>query len=397
MPPRGCVSVSRNRVLFLSRLFSPFQIELASKIREICDIDYQVLFSTFHSQSRSQPHWETFEADKKLYRCCPEHVVPTEWLKAEIAAFKPSIVICGQVIGELFDAVLQTQQDLDYKLGFWLENPDLRRSLVHRAKAGAGFRLHLAAADFIFAIGPDSERFYQRMAPKIPVFLVPYGQDLSKCFAIDGSERSREKTHFLFSGQLRFHHNIKLITEAIEAVFRERPGEFVFTFSGHGPDEHLIQELLERNHQLRGVIRFDREFSTWEQRLLPFARAHVLILPSAYTGWGLVIPEGMSAGLCVITTKNAGASSFYIRHRTSGVVIKPTRKSLIQEMIRAIDNSDEVAEIGRQARNDALEGDASAVAVRFGRSVVNVSRTPKRRTTSIMSLLRVGHRLIGRR
>ena len=49
-------------------------------------------------------------------------------------------------------------------------------------------------------------------------------------------------------------------------------------------------------------------FRDWDELPGEYAQADILCVPSRHDGWGLVVPEGMAAGLPVISTAETGAA-----------------------------------------------------------------------------------------
>ena len=45
---------------------------------------------------------------------------------------------------------------------------------------------------------------------------------------------------------------------------------------------------------------------------------NILILPSKYDYWGVVIIEAMSRGMALISSDNVGASKEYLKHNFNG-------------------------------------------------------------------------------
>ena len=56
-----------------------------------------------------------------------------------------------------------------------------------------------------------------------------------------------------------------------------------------------------------------------------YNRASVLVLPTLYEGFALVITEAMAHGLSVITTPNSGAGGF-ITHGREGLIVPDTKR-----------------------------------------------------------------------
>jgi glycosyltransferase involved in cell wall biosynthesis len=176
-------------------------------------------------------------------------------------------------------------------------------------------------------------------------------------------------------------------------LWKKRPNQFEFVFSGGGPEKRHIDTALETVPELGSVVRFDNEFETWTDRLRPFRYSSVFVYPCTHTGWGLVIPEAMAAGMAVVGARGAESLRYFVRHRVNGVVIQPNVDELTREMDRCIADPAEVARMGARARIDARDGHAPVVAERVANALRRVSRRPRGRLTS--ALARVGQ-LAGR-
>jgi hypothetical protein len=203
------------RVLFISRLLSAFQVEVGEELNRRPDIEYRIAFTMRKREGRGQPHWTSFGYDPERYPVMPEGGDPTRWLVDQIREYKPDVLISGQVVHELYDAVIATADDVPYALGFWMEPPDFQRPAAYLMAARQVARLRLSLADFIFAIGERAEHFFAACAPHADMYLIPYGADLSYCFAATPEEKQSERMRFLFSGQLLARHNIHVISESL--------------------------------------------------------------------------------------------------------------------------------------------------------------------------------------
>ncbi len=351
------------RVLFLSRLFSPFQIEVANAVRDL-GIDYRIAFTMPNRAARMQPHWAAFDHDAELYPVAPEGTRDADWLCAQIDQLSPDVLLVGQPLFGLHEAVLRTWRPNRYILGYWMEPPDFRHPTWRRVAGRQLTKSRIQYADFVLSIGERAERAYLPCAPRAQHFLIPYGADLSRCLAVDLDAKPCETT-FLYSGQLRPHHDIGLLANAIAEVERQRPGRFRVIISGDGPERYHLDNLLAANPGLVGRVTYDSEFASWSDRLRPFEAAHVMLYPCVYTGWGLVVPEAMAAGLCVISTRNAEAALYYIRHRANGIIATLDLDSFVREMLRCIDDPRMVRQLGEAARQTGLEGHAPSIASRL--------------------------------
>lgn len=101
---------------------------------------------------------------------------------------------------------------------------------------------------------------------------------------------------FLFVGQLIER---KGVSELLDAFARLEDGELYV--AGDGPLQPLVS-LAAENGRVRYVGQVDRPAL---QRL--YSESDVLVLPSRYEVWGLVINEALAHGLPVIATRAVGA------------------------------------------------------------------------------------------
>ena len=79
--------------------------------------------------------------------------------------------------------------------------------------------------------------------------------------------------------------------------------EATLTFLGSGPLEAKLRQLTST---VVSQVEF-LGFRQWDELPAIYARADVLCAPSRYDGWGLVVPEGLAAGMPVIATDMMGA------------------------------------------------------------------------------------------
>src|ERR1700751_4608744 len=63
-------------------------------------------------------------------------------------------------------------------------------------------------------------------------------------------------------------------------------------------------------------------FRDWDELPREYAAANMLCVPSRYDGWGLVVPEGLAAGLPVIATDRMGAALEFVESGRNGWLIR---------------------------------------------------------------------------
>ena len=174
--------------------------------------------------------------------------------------------------------------------GLWAEQPKPLPNLLSRLKL-LFLKSKFSDFDFCFAIGDRALTVYDKIMPATGrTFLLPYGQNLSSFQVCSKSTPSHPLT-ILFCGQLVDRHNIRLIASSIDILDR-RLGDNIptFIFSGSGPARNYLDKLISaKPHLSEHIIVYDQPFNTFEDRVEPFKNSDILLYPSRYSGWGLVI------------------------------------------------------------------------------------------------------------
>ena len=201
--------------------------------------------------------------------------------------------------------------------------------------------------DFIFAIDKRALRQYVGFISKpTNVFLFPYYED--SLVADSPKKVEGKKMTFLFSGRLQKRNNIRNFAKAVDYLLEKYPGKFKVVISASGVEQKFLDRITEK-HCNKAIIEYDRVFEKWEDRLRPFLNSHVLILPSLYSGWGLVVNEALSLGLPVISTRNVGCANYFIDHMINGILINYGWKDIFNAMEYFVLFPEEVERMSKQA------------------------------------------------
>jgi len=143
--------------------------------------------------------------------------------------------------------------------------------------------------------------------------------------------RPNDPVRFLFVGQLIPRKGVE---ELLEAFPQLSEGELYV--AGDGPLRPLVTEAVESG-RVRYVGHVDRSAL---QEL--YAGSDVLVLPSRYEVWGLVINEALEHGLPVIATRAVGAVDDLVRSGVNGYVTRTGDVDDLREAMERIADWDEV-------------------------------------------------------
>jgi len=169
----------------------------------------------------------------------------------------------------------------------------------------------------------------------------------------DLSKNSRRKNAVLFVGQLGKYHkfkNLNLLIKAFAEVLKEFP-EWELWVVGEGDmvDEYknLAKELgiMEKVHFFGSLG--DQELSKI------YSKAKLLVLPSSFESFGMVVAEALAFGVPVIVSPNVGAK-FLIDEGKNGLILKNLdAKSLESAMRELVENPKALRKFSHTARHKA--------------------------------------------
>lgn len=148
-------------------------------------------------------------------------------------------------------------------------------------------------------------------------FNVPYFSDLARFTNArrDAPEQGGPR-RLLFSGALIGRKGVDLLARSFRE-FARNGDDIRLDIVGDGDMRNRLMHLLE---PVSAKVCF-HGFRQWGELPELYARAHVLCVPSRYDGWGLVVPEGLAAGLPVIATDRMGAAVDLLRDGVNGWIV----------------------------------------------------------------------------
>lgn len=148
---------------------------------------------------------------------------------------------------------------------------------------------------------------------------------------------------FIFVGQYSRRKGIDVLLDAFREYRSRSTDPWPLYTCGAGPySEHLTEAAGVQN------LGFVQPRHLGEA----FGRASVLVLPSRYDAWGVVVAEACAAGLAVIATNACGSSVELVRTPANGLVVQ---SGDVGELVSALEWFDRhphcLADMGRLSRN----------------------------------------------
>ena len=203
----------------------------------------------------------------------------------------------------------------------------------------------LKLADCIFVASSFTKESILKYYPhslSSPIKVIPYG------FPNVYEERNYEnnsnrKLKFLYVGRLSQSKGLSYLFEAIDKYH----DDIELTIVGYNsyPNCIALQNQLKK-HKYIGTLAHDHV-------LKEMRKADVLIFPSLFEGFGMVITEAMSQGTPVIATNRTCAVDF-IRNGENGWLVEAgSTSSLISAINDVLTKKDKLALIGKEAAKTA--------------------------------------------
>lgn len=152
-----------------------------------------------------------------------------------------------------------------------------------------------------------------------------------------GLDRSRRR--LVYSGRLIDIKRVDLLIDAFACLADERPDWDLLVIGG-GPLRDALEARLPPSLRAR---------ATWtgfldDQRAVSalYRAADVLVLPSDYEPWAVVINEAAAAGMAIVASDVVGAAAELVRDGVNGFTFPTGDLAKLTEALRAVTASDRV-------------------------------------------------------
>lgn len=354
------------KVFVLTDIPSPYQVEFFNGIAVRNTVDLSVVYLRHSDPERM---WQPARAE---YDCWTINGSRAMLSHAEELAAAADFAIFNYYHHPAAERLIARRAKTGKPWCFWGERPGLRKPQF----AGAWFRkwklkeLRKSHAP-IWGIGEFAvEQYRQEFGQRRVYKNLPYFSNLDR-FSRDGASK-RSSRVFLFVGSFIERKGVDLLARAFLRLAREVPNVSL-RIAGAGSLAGTIARTLQ---PLGERVEF-AGFKHWSELPELYASADVLCVPSRYDGWGLVVPEGLAAGLPVIATDRMGAALEFIRTGRNGWLIPAANEDAILDAMRdaaALPDA-ALAQLAQQARESVSEHTLAHGVERFvtyAREAVNV-------------------------
>jgi glycosyltransferase involved in cell wall biosynthesis len=354
------------KTFVLTDIPSPYQVEFFNEIATRERVDLSVAYLRDSDPSRM---WQPAKARYECWTISDSYAALSE---AERALRAADFAVFNYYNHPFAETLIARRVETGKPWCFWGERPGLRQPRFASAwfrkwKLKALRRSHAP----IWGIGEFAVEGYRQEFGKDRAYQnLPYFSDLDR-FAVGRRSTGSERV-FLFVGAIVRRKGIDLVAGAFVRLAQEFP-HVKLRVAGAGVLEETVARTLQPVVERVDFVGFRH----WHDLPELYASADVLCVPSRYDGWGLVVSEGLAAGLPVIATDKMGAALEFVRTRRNGWLISAGDEDEIFEAMReaALLGDAQLDQLGRQARESVSEHTVRHGAerfVRYAREAMNV-------------------------
>jgi glycosyltransferase involved in cell wall biosynthesis len=224
----------------------------------------------------------------------------------------------------------------------------------------AYLRIMIRGFDAYMPMGTCGRAYYRMLGARDkPMFIRPYEPDYALIARRDpdaeqalierlGLKAGRKR--FLYSGRLIAVKRVDVLIAGFSAVADLMPDwDLVIAGGGH-LEVGLRQAVPER---LRDRVKFTGFMQMSDVRCC-YRVCDVLVHPSEFEPWALVINEAVAAGMAVIATYVTGAAVELVRHNVNGMLVTPGSQEELERAMLACGDAQRLARL-RAGSTKALE------------------------------------------
>lgn len=339
------------KLLLITYIPSPYQVEFFNAIAQANRYDLQVAYLYLHCDVPIAKEWQPQSLEHN-------YVILNDsdsgYQKLEQDLDQSDLVIFNYYRHPKIATLMNRCIKLNKAWCFWGERPGYK----HSGWLGWLYRywqlnqLHRSNAA-IWGVGDwGIKKYQQEFGQHRSYFNLPYFSDLTRFtnFNLQGEDQIKKKLVFLYSGALIIRKGVDLLASAFCRLAQDLNYVELHLLGNGDLRPQLEKQLAPYKNRVKFL-----DFQPWEKLPQYYAQADILCVPSRYDGWGLVVPEGLAAGLPVISTNCTGAALELIQDGGNGWLIDANQsESLYQAMFKAASlDSGELAKYAQAARDRA--------------------------------------------
>lgn len=270
-----------------------------------------------------------------LRRIHPDAFLHLTWGTGRaLKGFKPDIVVArGSGIWSSpanISAFLRRKRNGWFFVPWW-ESFAREKPTLPRRIAGPWVKAFLGRSNRIMACGTRAKNYLQSLGiPDAKIVVAPHA--FPHVVSNPSSARAKrehtagEHKRVLFVGQLIPRKGIDLLLEAFEKLDEQE-----LWIVGDGELAPLVQSAADKNREIRYFGHLPKD-----EVLQLYADVDVLVVPSRYEVWGLVVDEAQEFGVPVVATDQVGCTDDLIQPEVTGEIVPAENPEELVAAIRRV-------------------------------------------------------------
>jgi glycosyltransferase involved in cell wall biosynthesis len=195
------------------------------------------------------------------------------------------------------------------------------------------------------------QSFASELGPSRRLFSLPYLVKHDDFLRLPRPRKGPTTINFMACGALIPRKGIDVLIDAFQRAAQMK-SDISLTIVGDGPERQALYERV--TDECRSRITF-RGAIAFAERAQAFGEADVFIHPARHDGWGVVIHEGLAAGLPVIATRQTGAAYELVQDGSNGFLLEAEdEETLVERILWFADNRNEIPAFSNRARTTVL-------------------------------------------
>jgi len=347
----------KKKLVFISNIAAPYQIRFAEAINKYSDWTVKFLFCDSISGDRGK-YWE-MPLPSSSGLMYPVFFKKSErYLNPRVFFFlnkeKPDVVLLGG--GILIPTVLLSYIWALFKKKKILFGPmELipSRNVFKRVLRETVMKILFKKASGILCVGKRSMDYYGKFIDKEKIVNFTYAADIEEFLKHD-VRKPGEVLTFLYSGRLIKMHQPDLLLR----VFGELQKEYTnikLCISAYGILKKKCLEIIEKENIPPEAVEWEDDLKNWDQIKEVYQNSDVLVFPTAFCGWGLVVLEAMASGMGIVCTRSAIAGEELILHEQNGFLVDNSAEEIKKYMRTYILNPALISQHGIQGKKMARQ------------------------------------------
>jgi len=296
---------------------SPYQEDLFRKLALRNDVDLHVIYHSRIGQERRRIGWEeSLEGYKYTFLNHPKPLTAVKWAIARreqlhiingiwaLPSFTIALVILATIASN--PCFVYTEAS----------NPTRRRSAI-RLLVRNGIGTLIARCPHVYVLAVSSLAVAQLKAIGFPEERIyPFGY-FRECPPCNGLPISSSGNKMVYVGQLIQRKGLDILLEAMTPLWYRYP-DLSLDIIGEGPERRVVERYIQE-HPYARITMFGPVSSA---KIFEAIAGHdLLILPSRFDGWGIVVNEALALGIPVVVSSACGTADL-ILHGRNGYIFK---------------------------------------------------------------------------